>query len=80
MYRPTTMHVHLLMEYTDGYNLKEVLRNSVLKEKYLALEQEKHMVCYQLTKAIAYLHGHSYSFKHRDIKPLNVLINQEQEL
>lgn len=76
--RPIT--VHLLLEFVDGYNLKEVLLDSTLKELFLKTELQKHQVCYQTTKAVAYLHGHPYNFKHRDSKPLNILINRKTKV
>lgn len=74
------MHVHVLMELVYGFNLKEVVMKQHLKEEFLTRKEDKHRVCYQLTKAVAYLYGHSFQFKHRDLKPLNVLINSHTKV
>lgn len=46
------MHIHLLLKFVDGFNLKEVLVKQKLKKEFLTTEEDKHRMCYRLTKAI----------------------------
>lgn len=61
---------YLVMEYVDGTNLKEYLRNNFP----LPLERIQ-QIMEQILSAVA--QAHSLGIIHRDLKPLNILIDQE---
>ncbi|BDR56089.1 Stk1 family PASTA domain-containing Ser/Thr kinase [Xylocopilactobacillus apis] len=61
---------YLVMEYVDGTNLKEYLRDNFP----LPLERIQ-QIMEQILSAVA--HAHSQGIIHRDLKPLNILINKD---
>ncbi|NYE58247.1 protein kinase domain-containing protein [Carboxydothermus ferrireducens] len=59
----------LVMEYVEGKNLKEIIR-----EKNLGLRESVRIV---LQVALALGHAHQHGILHRDVKPQNIIITPE---
>ncbi len=65
-------HLYLVMEWVEGHTLHELIQKGSLPVRRAAnLEM-------QLCEALAYAHSHK--ILHRDIKPGNILINQEDQV
>ena len=62
----------IVTEYCPNGNLETYLK------KYRPAAEKRLKWCYQLTKAIAYIH--SQEVTHRDIKPENILIDKDGDL
>lgn len=60
----------IVMEYISGYTLKQLLQ----KRKHLTLTEVVD-ICKQLSLALA--HAHSKGIVHRDIKPHNVIVQED---
>ncbi|SMB93431.1 serine/threonine protein kinase [Desulfonispora thiosulfatigenes DSM 11270] len=61
---------YLVMEYIEGENLKEII-----KEKGMISQEETIYIVKQICDALE--HAHKNDLVHRDIKPHNILINKE---
>ncbi|WFA09810.1 Stk1 family PASTA domain-containing Ser/Thr kinase [Tissierella sp. Yu-01] len=64
---------YIVMEYINGYTLKEIIRS---KGKLTAEETIK----YSLQMAEALQHAHRNSIVHRDIKPHNIMITDDNRI
>lgn len=62
---------YFVMEYVDGYNLREAIRRQILPREQV-LEVIK-----KVGDALA--HAHSRGLVHRDVKPSNILVNAAGE-
>jgi len=62
---------YFVMEYVDGYNLREAIRRQILPREQV-LEVVK-----RVGDALA--HAHSRGLVHRDVKPSNILVNAAGE-
>ena len=61
---------YIVMEYVDGQNLKEIIKNEGVLDEYTALDITK-----QIAQALSA--AHKKDVIHRDIKPHNILISNE---
>lgn len=65
-------HLYLVMEWVEGLTLHELIHKGSVPVRRAA------NLAMQLCEALAYAHGHK--ILHRDIKPGNILINQEDQV
>ncbi|MCA9692263.1 MAG: protein kinase, partial [Myxococcales bacterium] len=60
---------YFVMEYVDGYNLRDAVRRNILPREQVV------PVIIKISEALA--HAHSRGMIHRDVKPSNILITKD---
>lgn len=68
---------YMVMEFIDGYTLKEKLYNLAASNAILPLD-EALRITRDVTAALAY--AHKRGMVHRDVKPANIMINREHQV
>ena len=71
---------HIIMEFIDGHNLKDILFKERVKRKFNLDVEKKNSIGQQICKAIAFMHLHPKQVLHRDIKPANVLVSYNMQV
>ncbi len=64
----------LVMDYVEGITLEELLtKENIREDEFLQL-------AWQLCDVIAYLHGRKKPVVHKDVKPSNIIIDEERKV
>ncbi|XP_057335063.1 uncharacterized protein LOC130673865 [Microplitis mediator] len=73
----TDSYVYILMEYFKSTTLTTYIANISTTLDYSIKKNRNYFISLQICKAISYMHGLNPSIFHKDLKPDNILINQE---
>ncbi|XP_044592817.1 serine/threonine-protein kinase CTR1-like isoform X1 [Cotesia glomerata] len=73
----TDLHTHIVMEYFKSITLTKYISNISTILDYPVKKNRNYFISHQICKAVAYMHGLNPNILHKDIKPDNILINQE---
>lgn len=68
-------HYYLIEDYIEGKTLKDLL-----KDAGVLTEGQVIKICYQLLDILEYIHTQSPPIIHRDIKPDNLMLNDQNKL
>lgn len=72
---PNVDKYYIVMDLCDGHSLFHILHRADIKKEYDLSLNMKNRICFQISKAVTYLHNHpNGQIVHRDIKPLNILV------
>jgi len=66
----TDSHLYIAMEYLQGGDLKQKIKSGISQEETIS-------IITKLSEALAY--AHSKGFIHRDIKPGNIIFNEDKQ-
>ena len=66
----TDSHLYIAMEYLNGGDLKQKIKSGVSQEEAIK-------IITKISEALAY--AHSKGFIHRDIKPGNIIFNEDKQ-
>lgn len=66
----TDSHLYIAMEYLQGGDLKQKIKNRISQEETIS-------IITKISEALAY--AHSKGFIHRDIKPGNIIFNEDKQ-
>ena len=69
--------LYMVMEYIDGQTLKEMMRGNAEARPAIPLEYCLHLV-HEIGQALAY--AHERQMVHRDVKPANVMVSQDNRV
>lgn len=65
------------MEYFESCSLNKIMHDENINENYNHCENSMNKIAPQLCCAVCYLHNQPIPIIHRDIKPLNILVNKQ---
>ncbi|XP_014237106.1 dual specificity protein kinase shkE-like [Trichogramma pretiosum] len=69
---------HIIMEFIDGYTLRDLIFKSTTKSKFPLNESDKLQLAHQIFLGISFLHEFPNPVIHRDIKPANIMITKNK--
>lgn len=68
---------YIIMEFIDGYTLKDLIFKASVKRQFPLSEGDKTKITYHILLGLAFLHEFPKTIVHRDIKPANITIKKQ---
>jgi serine/threonine-protein kinase len=65
---------YIAMEYVEGHNLRDILKSYIRQDKMMST-QDLLQVLVDIADALDY--AHKQSIIHRDVKPSNIIVDEE---